>query len=55
VHCLSANGMVEGKQSRMKDMTACVGKGWFTILSLYAAFELWFDKTWRPGEIEPVK
>ena len=31
------------------------GKGWFTILHLYGAFEPWFDKTWRPGEIELVK
>lgn len=28
------------------------GKGWFTILRLYGALEPWFDKTWRPGEIE---
>ena len=31
------------------------GKGWFTILRLYGALEPWFDKTWRPGEIELVK
>lgn len=30
------------------------GKGWFTILRLYGALEPWFDKTWRPGEIELV-
>ena len=28
------------------------GKGWFTILRLYGALEPWFNKTWRPGEIE---
>ena len=28
------------------------GKGWFTILRLYGALEPWFDKSWRPGEIE---
>lgn len=28
------------------------GKGWFTILRLYGPLEPWFDKTWRPGEIE---
>jgi hypothetical protein len=27
-------------------------KGWFTILRLYGPLEPWFDKTWRPGEIE---
>jgi hypothetical protein len=30
-------------------------KGWFAILRLYGPLEPWFDKTWRPGEIEPVK
>ena len=28
------------------------GKGWNTILRLYGPLEPWFDKTWRPGEIE---
>jgi hypothetical protein len=28
------------------------GKGWFVILRLYGPLEPWFDKTWRPGEIE---
>jgi hypothetical protein len=31
------------------------GKGWFTILRLYGALEPWFDKAWRPGEIERVE
>jgi len=30
------------------------GKGWWTVLRLYSPLEPWFDKTWRPGEIEPV-
>ena len=30
------------------------GKSWFTILRLYGPLQAWFDKTWRPGEIEPV-
>lgn len=30
------------------------GKGWNTILRLYGALEPWFDKSWRPGELEPV-
>jgi len=28
------------------------GKGWFTMLRLYGPLEPWFDKSWRPGEIE---
>ena len=28
------------------------GKGWFTILRLYGPLRTWFDKSWRPGEIE---
>jgi hypothetical protein len=31
------------------------GKGWFALLRLYSPTEAWFDKTWRPGEIELVK
>ncbi len=31
------------------------GKGWFTILRLYGPLEPWFDKSWRPGEIELVE
>jgi hypothetical protein len=31
------------------------GKGWFCLLRLYDPTEPWFDKTWRPGEIELVK
>ena len=30
------------------------GKGWNTILRLYSPTEAWFDKTWRPGEIEKL-
>ncbi|MFI0842365.1 DUF1254 domain-containing protein [Mesorhizobium sp. IMUNJ 23232] len=29
-------------------------KGWFMILRLYGPLEPWFDKTWKPGEIELV-
>ena len=31
------------------------GKGWFSLLRLYSPTEAWFDKTWRPGEIELVQ
>ncbi len=31
------------------------GKGWSVILRLYSPLEPWFDKTWRPGEIELVE
>ncbi|MDJ0662315.1 MAG: DUF1254 domain-containing protein [Crocosphaera sp.] len=30
------------------------GKGWNTIFRLYGPLEPWFNKTWRPGEIELV-
>jgi hypothetical protein len=30
-------------------------KGWFAIFRLYGPLEPWFDKTWRPGEIEEAK
>jgi hypothetical protein len=31
------------------------GKGWFTIFRLYGPLDPWFDKKWKPGEIELVK
>jgi hypothetical protein len=31
------------------------GKGWFVGFRLYGPLETWFDKTWRPGEIELMK
>ena len=31
------------------------GKSWFVILRLYGPLEPWFDKTWKPGEIELMK
>jgi hypothetical protein len=31
------------------------GKGWNVVMRLYGPEEAWFNKTWRPGEIEPVR
>jgi hypothetical protein len=30
------------------------GKGWWAILRLYSPLASFFDKTWRPSEIEAV-
>lgn len=30
------------------------GKGWFCVLRLYSPTEAWYDKTWRPGEIDLI-
>lgn len=30
------------------------GKGWNVLLRLYGPLQPWFDKTWRPGEIQPA-
>jgi hypothetical protein len=30
------------------------GKGWFALLRLYGPTQDWFDKTWRPSEIEEI-
>ena len=43
----------EGKEANWTQTVP--GKGWFTLLRLYGPLEPWFDKTWRPGEIEEVK
>ena len=42
----------EGKESNW--LQTVPGKGWWTILRLYNPMQAFFDKTWRPGEIEPV-
>jgi hypothetical protein len=31
------------------------GKGWNVILRLYSPLKPWYDKTWRPSEIERVR
>ena len=31
------------------------GKSWNTLLRLYAPLQPWFDKTWKPGDIELVE
>jgi hypothetical protein len=43
----------EGKENNW--IQTIPGKGWFTMLRLYGPLEPWFDKTWRPGEIELTK
>jgi hypothetical protein len=30
------------------------GKSWWVILRLYGPLQSWFDKTWKPGEIEEL-
>jgi hypothetical protein len=31
------------------------GKGWNVLLRLYGPLEPWFDKKWKPGDLEPVE
>ena len=31
------------------------GKGWNVLLRLYGPLEPWFDKSWKPGDIELVE
>ncbi|MGO8841852.1 MAG: DUF1214 domain-containing protein [Methyloceanibacter sp.] len=42
-----------GKESNW--LQTASGRGWFTILRLYGPLEPWFDQSWKPDEIEPVK
>jgi hypothetical protein len=42
----------EGKENNW--LQTVPGKGWWTILRLYNPLQPFFDKTWRPSEIEPV-
>ena len=31
------------------------GKGWNSLLRLYAPLQPWFDKSWKPGDFELVE
>ena len=43
----------DGKESNW--LQTVPGKGWWTILRLYNPLQPFFDKSWRPSEIEPVE
>jgi hypothetical protein len=46
----------ESPAGKEANWTATVpGKGWFAIFRLYGPLDPWFDKKWKPGEIELVK
>ena len=32
----------------------CPAKGFAVILRLYGPLEPWFDKTWKPGDLELI-
>jgi hypothetical protein len=36
-------------------MQKVAGKEWFVVLRLYEPLGPWFDKTWKPGELELVE
>lgn len=45
----------QAPQGKERNWTQTVaGKGWFALLRLYGPTDPWFDKTWRPSEIELV-
>jgi hypothetical protein len=43
----------EGKEGNW--IQTMPGKGWNVLLRLYGPLEPWFDKSWKPGDIELVK
>ena len=51
-HLLRPDDAPEGKESNW--LQTVPGKGWWTILRLYNPLQPFFDKTWRPSEIEPI-
>jgi hypothetical protein len=42
----------EGKENNW--IQTIPGKGWYTVLRIYNPLEAWFEKRWKPGEIEEV-
>jgi hypothetical protein len=43
---------IKGKESNW--VKTLPGSNWFMILRLYHPLETWFNKKWRPGEIEEI-
>jgi len=43
---------IKGKESNC--VKTIPGQRWYMILRLYYPIEPWFDKRWRPGEIEEL-
>ena len=50
--CTSVHSRRHGKESNW--VQTWPGKGWTVILRLYGPLQPFFDKTWRPSEIEVV-
>ena len=59
--CFNADGSTDiyfgptapaGKESNW--IQTVPGKGWWIILRLYNPLQSFFDKSWRPTEIEPL-
>ena len=44
----------DGRRGRATGSRPTPSKGWFVILRLYSPLQPFFDKTWRPGEFEPL-
>jgi hypothetical protein len=42
----------EGKEANWVETVP--GKGWFVLLRLYGPLEAWFDRSWKPGDFEPI-
>src|SRR5215471_687019 len=48
-----ANGFARGQEPNW--VQTMPGKGWNVLLRLYGPLEPWFDKSWKPGDIELVQ
>ena len=49
----SAREPPDGKESNW--VQTVPGKGWHMLFRLYGPEQAWFDKTWRPSEVELVE
>ena len=55
VHTTSTSDPKSPKGMENNWLQTIPGKGWFVILRMYGPLEPWINKTWRPGEVEPVE
>jgi hypothetical protein len=45
----------EKPEGRMNWIQTIAGKGWNMLWRIYGPTQVWYDKAWRPGEIELVE
>ena len=49
-----SNGLAWNAKGRLISVQTTPGKGWNVLLRLYGPLEPWFNKSWKPADIELI-